>query len=193
MATGGATMATETGKATAAANAASATRALTNFFLAELEKEVTPTRKMLERVPMERAAWQPHEKSMALGGLATHVANLPSWTALTINQDELDIAPVGQPPYKMEPLTSTAELLAAFDKNVAEARQALEASTDNRLDEDWTLLAGGHKIFTDSKKMVLRQYVFNHIAHHRAQLGVYLRLNGIPLPATYGPSADEND
>jgi uncharacterized damage-inducible protein DinB len=190
MATAGATMTTETTKTAATTTA---TKVLANFFLAELEKEVKPTRKMLERVPMERAAWQPHEKSMALGGLATHVANLPSWTALTLNQDELDIAPVGQPPYKMEPFASSAELLAAFDKNVEEARKALEASSDQRLDEDWTLLAGGHKIFTDSKKMVLRQYVFNHIAHHRAQLGVYLRLNGIPLPATYGPSADEND
>jgi uncharacterized damage-inducible protein DinB len=190
MATAGATMTTETTKAAAASTA---TRALTNFFLAELEREVAPTRKMLERVPLDRADWKPHEKSMALNGLATHVANLPSWTALTLDQDELDIAPVGQPPYRMEPFTSTRDLLAAFDKNVEDARKSLEASTDERLEEDWTLLAGGHKIFTDSKKMVLRQYVFNHIAHHRAQLGVYLRLNGIPVPATYGPSADEND
>jgi uncharacterized damage-inducible protein DinB len=168
-------------------------KALTNFFLAELDREVRPTRKMLERVPFERPAWRPHERSMALNGLATHVANLPSWTVLTLNQDELDIAPVGQPPYKMEPFASRKELLAAFDKNVAEARTALEQSSDERLEEDWTLMAGGHKIFTDSRKMVLRQYVFNHIAHHRAQLGVYLRLNGIPVPATYGPSADEND
>jgi uncharacterized damage-inducible protein DinB len=189
MATAGATMTTETTKAAAG----TATRALTNFFLAELEREVTPTRRMLERVPMEKASWKPHEKSMELAGLATHVANLPSWTVLTLNQDELDIAPVGEPPFKMEPFASTRELLAAFDKNIADARNALEASTDARLDEDWTLLAGGHKIFTDSRKMVLRQYVFNHIAHHRAQLGVYLRLNGIPVPATYGPSADEND
>ena len=101
--TGGAAMATETTKAAAG----TATRALTDFFLAELEKEVGPTRKMLERVPMERGTWQPHEKSMALGGLATHVANLPSWTALTVNQNELDIAPVGAPPYKMEPFSST--------------------------------------------------------------------------------------
>jgi uncharacterized damage-inducible protein DinB len=190
-----ATMPTMAATAAAPATTATttATRVLTNFFLAELDKEVRPTRKMLERVPMERGSWQPHGKSMALGGLATHVANLPSWAVLTVNQDELDIAPVGAPPYKMEPFTSTSELLAAFDKNVDDARKALEASTDARLDEDWTLLAGGHKIFTDSKKMVLRQYVFNHIAHHRAQLGVYLRLNGIPVPATYGPSADEND
>src|SRR5688572_29840205 len=104
MATGGATMMTETTKTAAATTA---TRTLTNFFLAELEKEVKPTRKMLERVPMERGMWQPHEKSMALGGLATHVANLPSWTALTVNQNELDIAPVGAPPYKLEPFTSS--------------------------------------------------------------------------------------
>jgi uncharacterized damage-inducible protein DinB len=192
MATAGATMTTETTKTPTAA-AASATRALTNFFLAELEREVKPTRKMLERVPLDRADWKPHEKSMALNGLATHLANLPSWTVLTLDQDELDIAPAGQPAYKLEPFTSTQELLAAFDKNVADARRSLEAFSDERLEEEWTLLAGGHKIFTDSKKMVLREYVFNHIAHHRAQLGVYLRLNGIPVPATYGPSADEND
>jgi uncharacterized damage-inducible protein DinB len=190
MATGGAMMTAESTKTTAPGNA---TRALTDFFLAELEREVKPTRRMLERVPMDRAAWKPHEKSMAIGGLATHVANLPSWTALTLNQDELDIAPVGAPPFKLEPFATTGELLAAFDKNVEDARKALEGATDEGLEEEWTLLAGGHKIFTDSKKMVLRQYVFNHLAHHRAQLGVYLRLNGIPVPATYGPSADEND
>ena len=189
MATAGATMAMETKMVAVSA----ATKTLTNFFLAELEKEVKPTRKMLERVPLDRSDWKPHDKSMALNGLATHVANLPSWTVLTLDQDELDIAPVGQPPYRMEPFKSTTELLAAFDKNVADARKSLEATSDERLDEDWTLLAGGHKIFADSRKMVLRQYVFNHIAHHRAQLGVYLRLNGIPVPATYGPSADEND
>ena len=112
---------------------------------------------------------------------------------MTLNQDELDIAPVGEPPFKMEPFASASELLAAFDKNVEDARKVLESATDEALEQDWTLLAGGHKIFTDSRKMVLRQFVFNHIAHHRAQLGVYLRLNGIPVPATYGPSADEND
>jgi uncharacterized damage-inducible protein DinB len=190
MVTGGATMTTQ---GTKAAGAGTATKALANFFLAELEREVKPTRKMLERVPMERAAWKPHEKSMELVSLATHLANLLSWTGMTLNQDELDIAPVGGPPLKMEPFASTSELLGAFDKNVQDARTALESATDEALDEDWTLLAGGHKIFTDSRKMVLRQFVFNHIAHHRAQLGVYLRLNGIPVPATYGPSADEND
>jgi uncharacterized damage-inducible protein DinB len=193
MATGAAMM-TESTTATATATTPEvATRALVNFFLAELDREARPTRKMLERVPMERAAWQPHPKSMAIGSLATHLANLPSWTAMTLNQDELDIAPVNAPPLRMEPLSSTRELLDLFDKNIAEARKSLEAATDARLEEDWTLLAGGHKIFTDSKKMVLRQYVLNHVAHHRAQLGVYLRLNGIPVPATYGPSADEND
>jgi uncharacterized damage-inducible protein DinB len=190
MATGGAMMTSESTKTAAPGTT---TRAVTDFFLAELDREVKPTRKMLERVPMDRAAWKPHEKSMAIGGLATHVANLPSWTALTLNQDELDIAPVGQPPYKLEPFSTTGELLAAFDKNVTEARTALQSTTDEQLEQDWTLLAGGHKVFTDSRKMVLRQFVFNHIAHHRAQLGVFLRLNGIPVPATYGPSADEND
>jgi uncharacterized damage-inducible protein DinB len=190
MATGGATMMTETTKTAAAATA---TRALAGFFLAELDREVRPTRKMLERVPMERATWQPHPKSMPVGSLATHLANLPSWTVMTLNQDELDIAPVNAPPLKMEPLGSVRELLELFDKNIAEARKALESATDEQLEQDWTLLAGGHKIFTDSKKMVMRQFVLNHIAHHRAQLGVYLRLNGIPVPATYGPSADEND
>ena len=148
---------------------------------------------MLERVPMERAAWQPHEKSMALGGLATHVANLPSWTALTLNQDELDIAPVGAAALQDGAVHVHQRTARGVRQERRGRAQGAGGFTDERLDEDWTLLAGGHKIFTDSKKMVLRQYVFNHIAHHRAQLGVYLRLNGIPLPATYGPSADEND
>jgi uncharacterized damage-inducible protein DinB len=193
MATGGATMTTGTTQTTQTAGPGTGTKALANFFLAELEREVKPTRKMLERVPMERGAWQPHPKSMPMGGLATHVANLPTWIGMTLDRDELDIAPVGEPPFKMEPFASASEMLAAFDKNVEEARKTLESATDEALEQDWTLLAGGHKIFTDSRKMVLRQFVFNHIAHHRAQLGVYLRLNGIPVPATYGPSADEND
>jgi hypothetical protein len=141
MATGGAMMMTES---TTAAAPAAATRALVDFFLAELDREARPTRKMLERVPMERAAWQPHPKSMAIGSLATHLANLPSWTAMTLNQDELDIAPVNAPPLKMEPLSSVRDLLELFDKNIADARQALAASTDAQLEEDWTLLAGGH-------------------------------------------------
>ena len=132
MATGAATMTTGTTQTTQAAGPGTGTKALANFFLAELEKEVKPTRKMLERVPMERAAWQPHPKSMPIGGLATHVANLPTWIAMTLNLDELDIAPVGEPPFKMEPFASASEMLAAFDKNVEDARKVLESATDER-------------------------------------------------------------
>jgi uncharacterized damage-inducible protein DinB len=188
MATGGATMTTETVK-----TAGAAARTVADFFLDELAAEIGPTRKILERVPMTDTSWKPHEKSMPIGSLATHLANLPSWTGMTVYQSELDIAPVNEPPLKMEPLTTTAELLALFDKNVAEAQTALRSATDEDLEQGWTLLAGGHKIFTLSKKMVIRRFVINHLAHHRAQLGVYLRLNGIPIPATYGPSADENE
>jgi uncharacterized damage-inducible protein DinB len=164
---------------------------LTDFFVSQLEFEAAPTRKMLERVPMERPDWKPHDKSTALGRLATHVAELPSWITVTIKQNELDVAPVGGPAYTPTKLTTTGELLAALERNVEEARRALQETNDAHLDEPWTLLAGGHTVFSWPRRTVLQHTVFNHLAHHRAQLGVYLRLNGIPLPAIYGPSADE--
>jgi uncharacterized damage-inducible protein DinB len=164
---------------------------ISQTILPEFEHEMANTRKTLERVPDDKFAWKPHEKSMTLGGLATHLANIPSWTKNTFEQDELDVAPPGQPPYRLEEKKSTAEILAAFDENVASARAALEAATDENWQGKWSLLMGGKTIFTLPRTAVMRGFVLNHLIHHRAQLGVYLRLLDVPVPSIYGPSADE--
>ena len=164
---------------------------ISQTILPEFEHEMANTRKTLERVPEDKFDWKPHEKSMTLGGLATHLGNIPSWTAQTFDRDELDISPPGQPPYRLEQAKSRAELLEAFDKNVSSARGALEAATDENWQGKWSLLAGGNKIFTLPRTAVMRGFVMNHLIHHRAQLGVYLRLLDVPVPSIYGPSADE--
>jgi uncharacterized damage-inducible protein DinB len=164
---------------------------LSEGLLPEFDHEMANTRKTLERVPEDKFAWKPHEKSTSLGGLATHLANIPSWTKNTFNQDELDIAPVGGPPFRLEEAKSRAELLEAFDKNVADARAALAAASDKDWQGRWSLLAGGKKIFTLPRTAVMRGFIMSHSIHHRAQLGVYLRLLDVPVPSIYGPSADE--
>jgi len=166
--------------------------ALHQTLLVDFDQEMANTRKTLERVPVEKPDWKPHEKSMPLGRLANHVADLPSWVIFTIEQDSLDIAPPGAPPYQPPPPpTSRQELLEKFDKNVAAARSAIAAATDAHLQKTWTLLFGGNTVFSLPRTVVLRTSVMNHMIHHRAQLGVYLRLNEIPVPALYGTSADE--
>jgi uncharacterized damage-inducible protein DinB len=164
---------------------------ISKMILPEFEHEMANTRKTLERVPDDKFAWKPHAKSMSLGGLSTHLANIPSWTAQTFDRDELDVAPPGSGPYRLEEAKSTAELLEAFDKNVAAARAALEAATDENWQGKWTLLMTGKPIFTLPRTSVMRGFVMNHLIHHRAQLGVYLRLLDVPVPSIYGPSADE--
>jgi uncharacterized damage-inducible protein DinB len=164
---------------------------ISQMILPEFDHEMANTRKTLERVPDDNFAWKPHEKSMSLGGLSTHLANIPSWTANTFEADELDIAPPGQPPYRLEEAKSTAEVLAAFDKNVASARAALEAATDENWQGKWSLLSGGKPIFKLPRIAVMRGFIMSHSIHHRAQLGVYLRLLDVPVPSIYGPSADE--
>ena len=164
---------------------------ISKTILPEFDHEMANTRKTLERVPDGKFAWKPHEKSMTLGGLATHLANLPSWTAQTFDRDELDIAPPGQPPYRLEEAKSRDALLEAFDKNVSSARAALEAATDENWKGKWSLLMTGKTIFTLPRTAVMRGFVMNHMIHHRAQLGVYLRLLDLPVPSIYGPSADE--
>jgi len=164
---------------------------ISKMILPEFDHEMANTRKTLERVPDDKFAWKPHEKSSSLGGLATHLANIPSWTAQTFDRDELDIAPPGEPSYRVEEAKSRAELLAAFDKNVASARAALEAAGDENWKGKWSLLMGGNPIFTLPRTAVMRSFVMNHLIHHRAQLGVYLRLLDVPVPSIYGPSADE--
>jgi uncharacterized damage-inducible protein DinB len=164
---------------------------ISQMLLPEFDHEMANTRKTLERVPDDKFSWKPHEKSMALGGLSTHLANIPSWTAMTFDRDELDLAPAGGEPYRLPEAKSRDEVLAAFDKNVASARAALEAATDENWQGKWSLLMGGKTIFTLPRTAVMRGFIMSHMIHHRAQLGVYLRLLDIPVPSIYGPSADE--
>ncbi len=164
---------------------------ISKTILPEFDHEMANTRKTLERVPDDKFDWKPHEKSMTLGGLATHLSNIPGWTAMTFAGDELDIAPPGQPEYREDPKQSREEVLAAFDQNVASARAALEAATDENWQGKWTLLNRGNPIFTLPRAAVIRGFVLSHSIHHRAQLGVYLRLLDVPVPSIYGPSADE--
>ncbi|HSF23751.1 MAG TPA: DinB family protein [Blastocatellia bacterium] len=165
--------------------------ALSEALLPEFDLEMANTRKTLERVPEDRFAWKPHEKSFAMGHLASHLATLPSWSVMAVNQDSIDIAPVGQPPQKGPEAKTGKELLEMFDANVASARAAIAGASDEQLFRPWTLLSGGKTVLTLPKIAVLRSFVMNHNIHHRAQLGVYLRLNDIPVPSIYGPSADE--
>ena len=164
---------------------------ISKTILPEFDHEMANTRKTLERVPDEKFAWKPHEKSMSLGQLATHLSTIPSWTRNTFEQDELNLAPEGQPPARVEEAKSTAELLATFDRHVAAARAALESATDDSWQGKWSLLMGDKTIFTLPRAAVVRGFVMNHLIHHRAQLGVYLRLLDVPVPSIYGPSADE--
>ena len=157
--------------------------------LPEFDQEMASTRKTLERVPDDKWDYKPHPKSGAMGWLAWHLSNLPQWTTWTLKQDSLDLAPPEG--FKMELAKNRKEVLDSFDKNVAEARKAIEAAGDQEFMKPWTLLKGGQKLMTLPKIAVMRSFVLNHIIHHRAQLGVYLRLNDIPVPSIYGPSADE--
>lgn len=159
--------------------------------LPEFDNEMANTRKTLERVPDDKFTWKPHEKSFPMGHLASHLANLPGWTNVTIDMDEFDMAPVGGDPVKTPECHSQKEVLETFDANVAKARASIEGITDEKIFQPWTLLAGGNKVLSMPRVAVLRTFVLSHMIHHRAQLGVYLRLNDIPVPSIYGPSADE--
>lgn len=165
--------------------------ALSDALLPEFDLEMANTRKTLERVPDDKFDWKPHEKSTAMGGLATHLSNIPTWANYTIDQDSLDLAPGGVPLPGATPAKSNAELLETFDSNVAKARAAIAGASDEDLFKGWALQRAGNTIMTLPKMAVLRGFVMSHIIHHRAQLGVYLRLNDIPVPPIYGPSADE--
>ncbi len=159
--------------------------------LPEFDQEMANTRKVLERCPEDKYGWKPHPKSFSMGSLATHIANMTGWTVDVIEKDSFDFAPPGAPPYKEEPVTSRQELLAAFDKQAAAARAALATASDEHLAKTWSLLGGGVTVFSMPRMVCIRSFVMNHTIHHRAQLTVYLRLNDVPVPAIYGPSADE--
>jgi uncharacterized damage-inducible protein DinB len=164
---------------------------MTELFLAELEREAVSTRRTLERVPERRNDWKPHEKSMALGYLASLVATMPSWIAMIVDDDELDMNPPGGSRYRTPELSTRRELVEALDESVAKARAALLNTTDEHLMTTWRLLVGGRVVNEQARHIMLRDAVFSHLAHHRGQLTVYLRLNSALVPAIYGPSADE--
>jgi len=157
-------------------------------FIAELKHELVPTRKILERVPIDKPDWKPHPKSTSLGRLATHIAEIPGWTAATLDHDELDFSKID---YKQRVANSTDELLHILDENSEKAMTALKNAPDGRFMENWTLRNGDKIFFTMPKIAVLRSFSYSHWIHHRAQLGVYLRLLDIPIPNMYGPTADE--
>jgi uncharacterized damage-inducible protein DinB len=165
---------------------------LSDSLLPEFDYEMASTRKTLERVPDDKSDWKPHEKSTTMGGLSTHLANIPMWSIYTVEQDSLDLMPGGTPLPGAEQAKSQAELLSVFDANVAKARAAIAGASDAQFFKPWTLLSNGRTLMTMPKIAILRGFIMNHMIHHRAQLGVYLRLNDIPVPAVYGPSADEN-
>jgi uncharacterized damage-inducible protein DinB len=160
--------------------------------LPELDQEMAGTRKTLERIPENKFDWRPHQKSFTMIGLATHIANMVGWGRDVVKEDSFDVAPPGADPYREEPAESVAALLALFDKNYAKFREALSVASDEVMTKEWSLLAGGQVIFTKPRIACLRGDVLNHLIHHRAQLGVYLRMNDAPVPALYGPSADES-
>ena len=159
---------------------------IADALLPEFDHEMAVTRKLLERVPEDKFTWKPHAKSMSLVELATHVANLPSWGAVTLSQSEFDVAA-----HRNTAATSRADLLARFDANIAETRAALVGKIDPEMMASWTLKHNGQTLFTMPKATVWRSFMLNHLIHHRGQLSVYLRLNDVPVPAMYGPSADE--
>jgi uncharacterized damage-inducible protein DinB len=164
---------------------------ISDSLLPEFDQEMANTRKVLERVPDAKFDWKPHPKSSTFGGLSAHIVNMPVWANLTMQADSFDYAPPGQEPYKTPLFSSSKDMLAAFDKGVAEARAALASADDAKYFEPWTLMAGGKPIMTMPRVSVVRSFVMNHTIHHRAQLGMYLRLNDIAVPGVYGPSADE--
>ena len=165
--------------------------AIAEALLPEFDQEAAGVRRTLERVPADKFEWRPHEKSGTMIWLAGHLANLPQWATLTMAADELDLAPGGeQMPLPPTP-ASVEDLVATFDRHAAEARAAIAAASDADFMKSWSLLNNGTVLMTLPKAAVIRSFVMNHLIHHRAQLGVYLRLNDVPVPSIYGPSADE--
>lgn len=158
--------------------------------LPEFDHEMGTTRRVLERVPEADFSWKPHEKSFSLGQLATHIANIPHWVEIAMDESEFDVASVGEDARPKVPATR-AELVARFDENVKKARAKIEQQPDPAFFARWTLKSSGQEVFTLPKAAVLRSFVMNHLIHHRGQLSVYLRLRNVPLPSIYGPTADE--
>lgn len=166
---------------------AATTTTIIDLFAKELEQEAIITRKMLERIPDDKLGWQPHEKSMTIKRLATHIAELPTWIGMTLTTDELDFS---DNPYTPVDVNTTAELLAYFEKCLEGGRADIALGKDEQLSEPWALRDGA-TVYSTSPKLEVLRMSFSQIVHHRAQLGVFLRLLNVPIPASYGPSADE--
>jgi len=161
---------------------------ISDALLPEFDHEISTTRKLLERVPEDKWDWTPHEKSMKLGRLACHVAELPFFATSTAQSDSMDFA---KGEYKTVEAANRQQLLDAFDKNATGARAAIAALSDEDLMKPWSLVMDGKALMTMPKAGVLRTIMMNHLIHHRGQLSVYLRLTDTPVPSIYGPSADE--
>lgn len=153
----------------------------------EMQQEAATTRKMLQRVPADKFGWKPHPKSMEMKRLATHIAELPTWVSMTLNTDELDFA---SNPYQPVDVRDEAGLMAHFERSLEEGKRELEKAREEELSKTWTLRNGDQIYSTSTKEEVIRM-AYCQIVHHRAQLGVYLRLLDIPIPGSYGPSADD--
>jgi len=161
---------------------------LNEAFIAELENEAKATRRLLERVPLDKSDWKPHEKSMSMGRLASHVAEISGWVSHTLDADELDFAKMD---YKPKIAASNAELLEIFEENHKKALDSLKKAKDEEFMKNWTLRNGEQVYMTLPKIAVLRSFAYSHQIHHRGQLTVYMRLNDVALPSIYGPTADE--
>jgi len=165
---------------------------ITELLLEELDREAEGIRKTLQRVPEGKNDWKPHEKSMALGALATIVATIPAWLDMIVNMDELDINPPGGSKFRPPAWKTRKELLDQFEASLKKGREVLQNTTDDRLlNTKWRMLSGGKPMSEQTRYVAVRDGVLNHMAHHRGQLTVYLRLNEATVPAIYGPSADE--
>lgn len=161
---------------------------ITEMFLKEMEHEAATTRKMLSRIPEDKYNWKPHEKSMTIQRLATHIAELPSWVSMALSTDELDFE---NNPYAPKDIKTNKELSELLEKSLSEGKASLQKAKDDILSKEW-VLRSGKTIYSKSTKGEVIRMAFCQIVHHRAQLGVYLRLLNVPIPGSYGPSADEN-
>ena len=161
--------------------------AIKDGLLADFDHEMGTTRRLLERLPDDKLAWKPHPKSMSLGGLATHLSNIPHWGGTILNEASFDLAAA---PPNLQEKTSRADILASFDATCRKTRDWMD-KTDGEYQSLWTLKRGGQQVFSVPRVAAFRSFVLHHVIHHRGQLSVYLRLNDVPVPAIYGPSADE--
>lgn len=162
---------------------------IANSFITELKQEAAITRKMLERVPMDKRDWKPHEKSMSVGRLATHIAETIHWISVILGPDRFDFA--ANPAPVRHVAADTAELLSILDHNLEQAVSTLSAATKDDFEKDWIIVRGEQEIMRSPKKAAIRSWGISHQVHHRGQLSVFLRLLEVPVPGVYGPSADE--